>query len=163
MSVVSLIFRIQVHKMEADATWLLSGTFIVTCVRLRTRDQFILFCYSQKLISSSTIEAEIGLMCACMPFFPTIVNNTPALKSLAHSVQSLGSTLRSSRHSSDTDARRSYQKQVSRDNSVEDGLELNGNATPTEPVLPESPKKTPRTEMGAFGEAERPKAAWTTL
>ena len=98
-----------------------------------------------------------------MPFFPTIVNNTPALKTLVHSVQSLGSTLRSSHHSSDTDTRRSYQKQVSRDNSVEDGLELNGNAIPTEAVVPESPKKTPRTEVGAFEEIERPKATWTKL
>ena len=96
-----------------------------------------------------------------MPFFPTIVNNTPALKSLVHSVQSLGSTLRSSRHSSDPDDRRSYQKQVSRDNSVEDGLELHGNAISTEAVLPESPKKTPRTELGAFEEIERPNPTWT--
>ena len=96
-----------------------------------------------------------------MPFFPTIANNTPALKSLVHSVQSLGSNLRSSLHSSDSDARRSYQKQVSRDNSVEDGLELPGNAISTEAVLPESPKKTPRTETGAFQEMERPKPTWT--
>ena len=141
--------------MEADATWLLSGTFIVTYVQLKARDQ--------PLISHSTIEAEIGLMCACMPFFPTIVNNTPALKTLASSVQSLGSTLRSSRHSSDPDSRRSYQKQVSRDNSVEDGLELNGNALPTQAALPESPKKTPRTEQGASGGIERPKPTWTKV
>ena len=163
MSVISLIFRIQVHKLEADATWLLSGTFIVTYVCLSTPDQFFLSCSSQPLISHSTIEAEIGLMCACMPFFPTIVNNTPALKMLAHSVHSLGLTLRSSRHSSDPDTRRSYQKQVSRDNSVEDGLELNGNAIPTEAALPESPKKTPRTEQGAFGKIERPKSTWSKL
>ena len=163
MSVISLVFRIQVHKMEADATWLLSGTFIVTYVRPSTRDQIFPFLSCQSLIYHSTIEAEIGLMCACMPFFPTIVNNTPALKSLVHSVQSLGSTLRSSRHSSDPDARRSYQKQVSRDNSVEDGMELHGNAISTEAALPESPKKTPRTEKGAFEEIERPKPTWTKM
>ena len=95
-----------------------------------------------------------------MPFFPTIVNNTPALKTLVHSVHSLGSTLRSSRHSSDPDSRRSYQKHVSRDGSVEDGLELNGNA---EAVLPESPRKTPRMELGAFEEIERPKSTFAKM
>ena len=102
-------------------------------------------------------------MCACMPFFPTIVNNTPALKTLVHSVHSLGSTLRSSRHSSDPDSRRSYQKHVSRDGSVEDGLELNGNAMSAEAGLPESPRKTPRMELGAFEEIERPKSTFTKM
>ncbi|CAD6589426.1 MAG: hypothetical protein ASARMPRED_004042 [Alectoria sarmentosa] len=101
----------------------------------------------------TTIEEEVGLMCACMPFFPAIVKNSPTLQKCIHSVQSLGSwTLRSSRHTSAMDVRRSYQKQYSREGSLEAGLELEKSENFTEVALPESPKKTPRMEPGAFGE-----------
>lgn len=33
MSIMALVFRFQVHRSEADATYLLGNTFIVTYVR----------------------------------------------------------------------------------------------------------------------------------
>ena len=50
------------------------------------------------------------------------------------------------------DVRRSYQKQYSREGSLEAGLELEKSENFTEVALAESPKKTPRMEPGAFGE-----------
>lgn len=32
MSILGLIYRLQVNQAEADANYLLSGTFLVTCV-----------------------------------------------------------------------------------------------------------------------------------
>ena len=155
MSVIGLVFRFQVHQSEADATYLLSGTLLVTYVSTTI----------PKPASSSlplttpptrTIEEEIGLMCTCMPFFPAIVNASPTLSKCIHSVASLGSklTLRSSSSSS----RRSYQKHISRDGSVEEGLEFHEREAFTDVALPESPKKTPRMETGAFERDERAKA-----
>ncbi len=123
---------------------------------------------TQWLTSYSTIEEQIGLLCTCMPFFPAIVKRSPILQKFIQSVASLGSiwTLRSSRHSSATDARRSYQKHVSScDGSVEDGVELQGQETFTEIVLPDSPKKVPRPriEPAGFRGDERPKLPYTKL
>ena len=39
MSVIGLIFRFQVHQSEADATYLLSGTILVTYVTNSATDQ----------------------------------------------------------------------------------------------------------------------------
>ena len=95
-------------------------------------------------------------MCTCMPFFPSIVNNSPILSKCIHSIASLGSrlTLRSIQSGSTSD-RKSYQKHVSRDGSVEDGLEFQEREAFTDVALPESPKKTPRTETGAYERDER--------
>ena len=111
------------------------------------------------LTTYRTIEEEIGLMCTCMPFFPAIVNNSPILSKCIHSIVSLGSTmtLKSGHHSSTSD-RRSYQKHVSRDGSVEEGLEFHEREAFTNLALPESPKKTPRTETGTFERDERAQA-----
>ena len=158
MSVIGLVFRFQVHQSEADATYLLSGTLLVTYVisTIVTPTQPI---PKLPLTPYRTIEEEIGLMCTCMPFFPAIVNNSPILSKCIHSIASLGSriTLRSSHHSSTSD-RRSYQKHISRDGSVEEGLEFHEREAFTDVALPESPKKTPRTETGGFERDERAKA-----
>ena len=104
-------------------------------------------------------------MCTCMPFFPVIVKNSPALQKCIHSVASLGSiwTLRSGRDNSATDGRKSYQKHISRDGSIEDGLELRNREAGTDVASPESPRKTPRMEVEPFKGDERPKAAYTKL
>ena len=100
-----------------------------------------------------------------MPFFPAIVKESETLQSCIHSIASLGSTwpLRSSRVDSATDGRRNYQKHVSRDGSVEDGMELNKTEIHSEVVLPESPKKTPRMELGAFEEDGSLRASYQKL
>lgn len=117
-------------------------------VRAPYRDSTASACFLKPLTSHSTIEQQIGLMCACMPSFPAIVKNSPTLQRCIHSVQNLGSwTLNPSRPSSTADTRRSNQKRFSLDGSVEDSLELHGRETSTEAVLPESPKKTPRMEL----------------
>ena len=121
---------------------------------------------NKPLTLRSTIEEEVGLMCTCMPFFPAIVKNSPTLQTCIHSVASLGSiwTLTSGRHGSTTDGKRTYQKHVSSNGSIEDGLELQGRERFTEVVLqPESPRKTPRMELGAFEGDERPKSSYTKL
>ena len=158
MSVISLVFRFQVHQSEADATYLLSGTFLVTYV-FSTVIKPVQLVPKLPLTPSRTIEEEIGLMCTCMPFFPAIVNNSPILSKCIHSIASLGSilTLRSGHHSSTSD-RRSYQKHVSRDGSVEEGLEFHEREAFTNVALPESPKKTPRMETGGFERDERAQA-----
>lgn len=93
-----------------------------------------------------------------MPFFPAVVSNSPTLQRYIHSVASLGSvwTSGSSHSGSATGGRKSYQKHVSHDGSLEDGLELHGGEESAKKVLPESPKKTPRMEPGAFEGNERP-------
>lgn len=165
MSILGLTYRLRVNQAEADATYLLAGTFLVTWV-LRTRIEKPSFAWSLKrpLTLHSTVEEQIGLMCACMPFFPAIVSNSPTLQKCIHSVQYLGSwTLKSSRYSSTAGSRRNYQKHVSRDGSVEDGLELQGRETFTSVTLPESPKKTPRMELRAFQGNERPESSWSKV
>ena len=155
MSIIGLVFRFQVHQSEADATYLLAGTLLVTYVfsAIVRPVQLVL---KLPLTPSRTIEEEIGLMCTCMPFFPAIVNNSPFLSKCIHSVASLGSrlTLKSSHHSSSSD-HRSYQKHVSHDGYVEEGFEFQEREAFTDVALPESPKKTPRTETGAFERDER--------
>lgn len=152
MSVVGLVFRFQVHQSEADATYLLSGTILVTYVYIRQR-QLGSAAPTLSLTPHRTIEEEIGLMCTCMPFFPAIVNNSPFLSKCVHSIASLGSifTLRSRRHGSTSD-RSTYQKHVSHDGSLEEGLEFHERET--NKALPESPKKPSRVKMGAFGRDE---------
>lgn len=104
-------------------------------------------------------------MCTCMPFFPVIVKNSPALEKCIHSVASLGSlwTLRSGGINSATEGRKSYQKHISRDGSIEDGLELHNREAVTDVGVPESPRKTPRMEVDSFKGDERPKAPYTKL
>ena len=99
-------------------------------------------------------------MCTCMPFFPAIVNNSPLLSKCVHSIASLGSrlSLRSGHHGSSSD-RRTYQKHVSRDGSVEDGLEFQQREAFSDVALPESPRKTARRETGALGRDEMAMAA----
>ena len=158
MSVVGLVFRFQVHQSEADATYLLSGTILVTYVYIH-HGQIGSPVQNLPLTPCRTIEEEIGLMCTCMPFFPAIVNNSLFLSKCIHSIASLGSifTLRSGRHGSSSD-RRSYQKHVSRDGSVEEGLEFNEReASFADGAVPESPKKPPRAKTGGFGRDEREK------
>ena len=121
--------------------------------------------FERSLTLHSTIEEEIGLMCSCMPFFPAIVNNSPSLQKFIHSVASVGSvwTLRPGSHGTTTDAGINYQKHLSPDGSVEDGLELHGRETFTVVALPDSPKKTPRTESVTSPADERPKSSSTSV
>ena len=125
-----------------------------TLLRRRPGSPFL----EQPLTLQRTIEEVIGLMCTCMPFFPVIVSNSPTIQRYIHSVASLGSgwSFRSSHNGSITGGRKSYRKHVSRDGSVEDGLELYGRDEFTNKALPESPKKTPRMEPGAFEGNVRP-------
>lgn len=112
----------------------------------------------------STIEEEIGIMCACMPFFSNIVKNSPTLQKYFHAVYSLASrALKSSHHGSATDGTRNYQKHVSLDASIEDGLELHRREATTQAVTPESPRKTPRMEPGAFEGDDRLRFSYTKL
>lgn len=102
-------------------------------------------------------------MCACMPFFPSIVSYSPILQICMHSIHSLGSwTIGSSHYTFATNGRKRYQQYVSRDGSVEGGLELHGRETSTNAILPESPRKTPRMELGAFEVYERPRSSYVT-
>ena len=154
MSVIGLVFRFQVHQSEADATYLLSGTILVTYVLSITIRSASAAPKSTAELPSSTIEEEIGLMCTCMPFFPAIVNHSPLLSKCVHSLASLGSllTLRSS-----TSDRRTYQKHVSHDGSVEEGMEFHQREPFTDGALPESPKRAARKETGGFERDERAK------
>ena len=128
------------------------------------RDPSVSALSNQLLTIHSTIEEEVGIMCSCMPFFPSIVTNSPSLQKCIHSVQFLGSrTPKLSRHSAATDERRIYIKQASRDEFVEDGVQLHGRELSTENARPESPKETPRMEVGAFEGDERAMSSWTKL
>lgn len=104
-------------------------------------------------------------MCTCMPFFPVIVKNSPALQKCIYSVASLASfwTLRSSGIKSANDGRKSYQEHMSHEGSIEDGLELDNREAVTDVALSESPRKTPRMELEPFKGAERPKTSYTKL
>ena len=119
----------------------------------------------RSLTLHSTSEEEISLMCSCMPFFSALVNNSRSLQKLIHSVASVGSvwTLRCGRYGSTTDAGRNYQKHLSPDGSIEDGLELHGRETFTVVALPDSREKTPRTESVASPADEMPESSSTSV
>ena len=164
MSVIGLVFRFQVQQSEVDATYLLAGTILVTYVPYAVIE-LVQHSLGKPLTLHRTIEEEIGLMCTCMPFFPAIVNNSPTIQRYVHSAASFGSvwTFRSSRHGSIMDGTKNYQKHVSRDGSVEDGLELHGRDGFTDVALPESPKKAPGTGLGAFEGCEGSKPPYSRL
>lgn len=99
-----------------------------------------------------------------MPFFPAIVQSSPALQKCFNSVYSLGlRALGSTRHGPAMEGARNYQKHVSPDGSVEDALELHGREVPAQAVLPESPRKIPRMESRALENHDRLRSSYLKL
>lgn len=171
MGLAGLIFRLQVHGPEADSTYVLAGTLIVTYVGTLHVDigpalASVVQATADGRHIHSTIEGQVGLMCACMPFFPAVVGNSPTLQKCVRSVQSLGSvwTLKSSPGSPVTDAGRGYRKHGSRDGSG-DGLELHGRRESfAGGTLVGSSDGTARTERGGSeGDDGRPESSWTKV
>ncbi|MCJ1454230.1 hypothetical protein MMC28_004582 [Mycoblastus sanguinarius] len=102
MSTLGLIYRIQFHN-GGDETWDMTPVFIV-----------------------ATIENDVGIMCACMPFFPALLTKSSMIQRFLLSIRSLRSRLLGTR------TLRTWPSSVSKeskylvipDRSVDDYLEL---------------------------------------
>ena len=91
MSIVGLVYRVEFGT-HPDATWNLFSVNIVKLVDGRRINSCI-----SLLISNSTVEVDVGILCACMPCFPSIFKRTNILHSILAPFKSIGSRLSNSK------------------------------------------------------------------
>ena len=91
MSMVGLVYKVEFGT-HPDVTWNLFSVNIVKSVDGRRTNS----CISQ-LISNSTVEVDVGILCACMPCFSSIFKRTNIPQSLLAPFKFIGSRISSSR------------------------------------------------------------------
>ena len=96
MSCIGLVYRLKIENSRADVAYIVWTTYVVTCVAILSLAQLML------IFTKSTIENFIGIMCACMPFFPAIVKNSSILRRVFHSMQKIKTRVSSGPHTQKT-------------------------------------------------------------
>lgn len=97
MSILTLVYRATFKDdLGSDLTWELLPAKIVRQVPKS--------CKIKSVHSSlnSTVEGDVGIMCACMPFFPALAKNSPSIQRFQPMIRSLRSRMTRGKNTEDT-------------------------------------------------------------